>query len=87
MDVRVNQSGTVVFAKAVLGHPLLRAASVVAAREFKFEPAPHDELERNVILTFIFLLDETEKTGLKRFECPYRILVPRSSEPIDISEN
>ena len=37
-DVTVDEDGNVISAAAVSGHPLLRAASVKAAREAKFAP-------------------------------------------------
>ena len=39
VQVTVDESGNVISAAAVSGHPLLRAASVKAAREAKFAPA------------------------------------------------
>jgi hypothetical protein len=85
VDLKIDDKGNYVSAEALSGPPLLRSISIVAAREFKFEPATESK-ERNVKLTFIFLLDQTEKAGLKRYECPYRIIVPYIPQPIDIAD-
>jgi len=57
-------------AKALRGHPLLRATSIEAARKFKFEQDTADV--RNANLIFVFLDGEEETPDLKRYICPYR---------------
>ena len=39
VEVVVNESGEVIWAEAVSGHPLLMQAAVAAARQWRFEPA------------------------------------------------
>ena len=70
----VDRDGKVSSAKAVSGHPLLRAASEIAAAKFLFETSD-DPSPREAILQFIFLVSSDKKADIKRFECPYRILV------------
>jgi TonB family protein len=38
VQITVDESGNVINAKAVAGHPLLQAAGVAAARQAKFAP-------------------------------------------------
>lgn len=40
ISVEVNELGNVVEAKTINGHPLLRMISELAARKWKFQPAP-----------------------------------------------
>lgn len=70
----ISPNGEVSSAKGISGHPLLRATSVRAAEKFKFE-ASESSAEREVQLIFVFLPGQTEKAGLKRYQCPYRIMV------------
>jgi TonB family protein len=80
--VKTNQEGSVSSAKAISGHPLLRAVSAQAAQKFRFE-ANENTLQQEVRLTFVFLWDTTKKPGLVRYECPYRIIAPMPLLEID----
>ena len=82
VDLTVEPDGTVSAAPARSGHPLLRAASVKAARSAKFEPST-EQVKRTVVLTYVFLEgDDTAKTHYKN---PYRIEVVSSSEPVQFT--
>jgi TonB family protein len=83
--VAIRPDGTVYSATPVSGHPLLKAAAKVAAQKFRFEPATEPD-DRKLVLVFVFLLNQTKKDGLKRYECPYRIVKVPTGE-IDISDN
>jgi len=86
VQLSVRPDGKVISAQAVSGHPLLRAASEQAARQFEFETAAGSDLRR-VIITFVFLDSGLPKRETPRFECPYRVLVEIPVVTIDISEN
>jgi TonB family protein len=72
--VKINQEGNVVSAKAVSGHPLLRAASEKAAMKSRFA-ASENIAERDAKLTFVFLDWVKEKENIKRFAAPCRMEV------------
>ena len=72
VDIRIGKDGKVISAKAESGHPLLRAASLVGARNSKFETS-EQEVERESKLMYVFLGDADEKKGLIRYSNPYRI--------------
>lgn len=72
--VKIKQDGKVSSAKAVSGHPLLRRASELAAEKFLFE-SDDGNTEREVVITFVFFPEQEEKPGLKKHQCPYRIVV------------
>lgn len=74
VEVKFDKEGKVISAKAVSGHPLLRSASVQAARQSLFEASENDE-QREVKLTFIFLPNPNGKENKKRYSNPYRIEV------------
>jgi TonB family protein len=59
VQVTVDETGKVVSASAVTGHPLLRAAAVQAARNAKFEPTKVSGKSVNVsgVLTYNFSLE------------------------------
>ncbi len=59
VEVTVDETGHVIAAEAVSGHPLLRSASVEAARKWTFTPTVVDGAPVEVIgtITFNFLLD------------------------------
>ncbi len=72
VEVKIDKKGKVVEAKAVSGHPLLRAFSVQAAKQSLFEALESDE-QREVKLTFVFLQNIKEKENIKRYSNPYRV--------------
>lgn len=86
ITVKITQDGKVASAKAVSGHPLLRRASEVAAEKFLFESAD-ESTEREVVITFVFLPDQDQKPALKRYKCPYRIVVFGKVEVINATGN
>ena len=85
VEVKIDREGKVVEAKAVSGHPLLRVASVQAAKQSLFESSENDE-QREVKLTFVFLKDLNEKEKIKRYSNPYRIEVIGEVFMIDSTE-
>ncbi|MEP7213888.1 MAG: TonB family protein [Acidobacteriota bacterium] len=74
VTVSIGQDGKVLSAKAISGHPLLRRAAEVAAKQFLFEPSP-ENAERTQTLSFMFFEPGAERKEIPRFSCPYRILV------------
>ena len=58
VQVLIDESGRVVSANAVSGHPLLRAAAASAARSAKFKPAFHDGQPARVsgVISYNFVL-------------------------------
>jgi TonB family protein len=71
----IDKDGNVTSATALNGHPLLRAASMAAARASKFEPA-NTETKREVRLTYIFQTDDEKvDTTLRRYTNPYQITI------------
>jgi TonB family protein len=74
VEILVGTDGTVQSARAVLGHPLLRASAVQAARKWKFKPLKLKGRPARFIgfLPFIFTWDSDEMNkqcdGLKRVE-------------------
>jgi hypothetical protein len=73
VKVKIDNQGKVVEANAVSGHPLLRQASANAAKEFLFGSSEMEE--REVLLTFVFLLSNSERKNISRYSNPYRIEV------------
>jgi len=62
VQVLVDENGDVIFAKAVSGHPLLRAAAVKAAREAKFSPTmlSGEQVKVSGVVTYNFVAPEVE---------------------------
>jgi TonB family protein len=60
VDVTVDETGRVVSAAAVSGHPLLRAAAVAAAKQAKFSPTlvQGEPVKVSGLLTYNFVLEE-----------------------------
>ncbi len=82
--VKVGSDGSIVSASAVSGHPLLRAASAQAARQFQYDPSSVKS-ETELTLSFIFLDGSVKKDGVERFQCDSRIIV--NSQPILIQKS
>lgn len=59
VEVVVNESGEVIWAEAVSGHPLLMQAAVAAARQWRFEPAKlrGQPVKVTGLITFTFTLE------------------------------
>jgi protein TonB len=59
VQVVVDESGKVISASAVGGHPLLRAAAVQAARQAKFEPTKlaGKPVKVSGVVTYNFVLE------------------------------
>lgn len=86
VEIKIDKEGKITEAKAVSGHPLLRVASVQAAKSSLFETSASDEI-REVKLTFVFLPDNREKKNLKRYSNLYRVeIVSDVVEIIDPGE-
>ena len=74
VQVKINKDGTIASAKAINGHPLLRGISEQAALKSTFEPTETAD-EREVNLTYVFLLDADENKDIKRYSNRYRIQI------------
>jgi Gram-negative bacterial TonB protein C-terminal len=82
---KIDKTGKVVSAKAVGGHPLLRATSERAVLASTFEPSETDEREAK--LTYVFLSYSKEKQNIKRYSVPCRMEIIDDSPPtIDITD-
>ncbi len=73
VSVKIDNQGKVLEANAVSGHPLLRQASENAAKDFLFGSSEIEQ--REVFLTFVFLLPNSERKNINRYSNPYRIEV------------
>jgi TonB family protein len=71
VEIKVDKDGKVISANAVSGHPLLRSASVQAAKNALFEATESDE-PRIVQLTYVYLESEKERE-VKRYSNLYRV--------------
>jgi len=80
--IKVGQDGKVISASAESGHPLLRSSAVAASRSATFEVSDSSE-ERDVRVTFVFLVSESMKEGIARYTNPYRIEVAAPPSVID----
>jgi periplasmic protein TonB len=56
VQVTISEAGSVIEAKAISGHPLLRGAAEKAARQWAFKPATLSgvPVETQIVLTFVF---------------------------------
>ena len=84
VELKINSEGSVVSAKAVSGHPLLRAASEQAALKSTFAPSPN-EAERAAKLTYAFSDWVKEKENIKRYSIPCRMEVMSEPAIIEVS--
>jgi len=83
--MEIRSDGTVSSAKAISGHPLLKAASIQAARGFLFEAS--DQELRTLTIPFQFTPFWAEdRKDVKRVECPNRILVVSPPQVINTTE-
>ena len=80
VKVELNNDGTVKSAQAVSGHPLLRVASVNAAKGSKFA-APDEGSARSVSLVYVFIVDGDGLIAY-RHSNPFRIEVISTVEII-----
>lgn len=80
VGIVINESGEVISAKAVEGHPLLREAAVEAARQWQFKPTELDGKPVKVTgrVTFNFVLPEKdgEPSAPLRVSAPMRAPAP-----------
>lgn len=74
VNVSIDRDGNVISATALSGHPLLKAASVSAAKRSKFEPAENGN-ERDARLVYVFIVDDTENKTLVRYSNQYRVII------------
>ena len=89
VTVKIGTDGKVAEAVADSGHPLLRKAAELAAKESRFESNENDS-ERETKLTYVFLPyvftpSEKEKLDLKRYSDPCRIEVYSDVDVINYS--
>jgi len=88
VDVTVAEDGTVAFAKAIDGHPLLRSVSEAAALKWAFAPSKGNVEPRVVRLTFTFrlLAEGAVESELKPiFLTPYHVEI-RQMPSVPISD-
>lgn len=72
VQLMISGDGKVFSAKAMNGHPLLRAMSESAARGARFELS--EQKEREVKLVYVYIPDaENLRIGTTRYTTPYRI--------------
>jgi TonB family protein len=71
VSVAIDRQGNVTSAKALNGHPLLRAAAVAGARASKFEPADTDDREARI--TYVFIDKVKLRDGTIRYTDPFRV--------------
>lgn len=69
VQVTIDENGDVISATAVSGHPLLRAASVTAARQSKFAPTylSGEAVKVNGIIVYNFVADKNYLTEQQMF--------------------
>ncbi|HZH32134.1 MAG TPA: TonB family protein [Pyrinomonadaceae bacterium] len=81
VEVDVDSAGSVVSAKAVEGHPLLRRAAEESAKLWEFNPASDGTVSRSASLTFAFVgiqfIESTESRDESVYVPPYRMEVTR----------
>lgn len=72
VEVTIDETGKVVDARVVSGHPLLRDSALTAARQWKFKPAKISGKTPKVsgILNFNFVLDGDKKSEAEERENP-----------------
>jgi protein TonB len=60
VQVTVDETGSVVSARAVSGHPLLHAAAVAAAKQARFAPTLEggEPVKVSGVLTYNFVLEQ-----------------------------
>lgn len=81
--VKIDSEGQVVSENVITGHPLLRGVSLRALRKWVFERSASSS-GREATITFVYLLSDAEKPGVKRYNNPYRpIIIP---PPVTIHE-
>ena len=85
VEVKIDKEGNVTSAKAVSGHPLLRAASEQAALKSTFETSENNA-ERSTRLIYSFYFSSQTKKSVKRYSAPCRMEVVGEDEIIDVSE-
>ncbi len=86
VEIKIDAAGNVTSARAMAGPPLLRKASEIAARRWKFAVAEGSSDARTVRLTFVFRatekdLPETEITPV--FVPPYKVEVTHNTPRIE----
>ncbi len=83
--VNVSEDGMVASAKAMDGHPLLRATAVKAAELFEFDRSGVTEKgEIEFPIRFVFT-ETNEEQNVLRFSCDYRIVIDAS--PIEVYQS
>lgn len=68
VQIIVNESGDVIYARSILGHPVFKQASEVAARQTKFAPTliSGEPFNINALLVYKFKSDGTVDTKIER---------------------
>lgn len=80
VKLQLDESGNVVSARAINGHPLLQLTAKPAAQRWRFTPATTEAGERTVLVSFIFTImpKETPAEDLTPiFSPPYQVEVRR----------
>jgi TonB family protein len=74
VDLEVDASGVVTGIRSIMAHPLLRAASERAAKNWKFEPAKEDAVRlARLVFVFLRLNEPDEKVASTKFLSPYQV--------------
>ncbi|HEV8593728.1 MAG TPA: energy transducer TonB, partial [Pyrinomonadaceae bacterium] len=80
--VTIEPDGTVSAAKAISGHPLLRATSVAAARSASFESG-ETKSQRELVLTYLYLAPDEKNKNILRYSNPYLIEIISAPSTIE----
>ena len=72
VNVKIDQEGKVVSAEAISGHPLLRKACEMAAKEWIFSSDPNIN-EREAKIIFILRIGNKNKKDKVKFRKPYTL--------------
>lgn len=87
VEVQVDTAGNVVSAKFISGHPLLKAISEEAAKQWKFSPSEGSTKQRAVPLVFGFQTVDAGPNPKRDFTIvfrpPYRIDVNAHARVIE----
>ena len=85
VEVKIDQSGSVISAEAVSGHRALIELCIKAAKAWQFSPENKSGISRKTRLTFSFRdmeRDEKEDELIIRFLPPYKVEVIWNPPPI-----
>ncbi|MBK8303341.1 MAG: carboxypeptidase regulatory-like domain-containing protein [Pyrinomonadaceae bacterium] len=81
VQLKIDREGKVISAEGANGHPLLRAACLIAAKASIFEVSEQPEREARLVYVFV-PFGEKVRSGLVRYSNPYRIDIIDFSPPM-----